>query len=345
MLTKPKYFLIFSMIAVLLVIAAQCGVEPIAESPAVKVEDHANELEATVLTPVTLGDGEQLKVVATTSIVGDIVSQVGGDKIDLTVLLPIGADTHTFEPTPRDLARIADAHVVFANGMGLEGFLDGMLVNAGGEAVVAPISAGVEPRQFEEKATEEEADSHAGEPEDHDHEGADPHTWTSPVNAIVFVHNIKQTLSALDPANAATYQARAAAYAAELEELDQWVKAQIETIPVENRELVTDHTAFGYFADRYGLQQIGAVIPSFSTAAEPSAKDLAELEDAIKQYGVKAVFVGASVNPALSERVAQDTGAALLILYTGSLGAPGSGVESYIDYIKYNTNTIVNGLD
>jgi ABC-type Zn uptake system ZnuABC Zn-binding protein ZnuA len=315
--------------------------------------------------PGDLAEGEKLQVIATTSIVADIVRQVGGELIDLNLLLPIGTDPHTFQPTPRDLAGVADADVIFANGMGLEEFLAEMIANAGGEAATVHVSHGIAARQFEagdahahegeepeheaEEHHQHEGEEHEHEAEDHEgehhhHEGADPHTWTTPANAIVFVLNIEQALSALDPANAPSYAANAEAYAAELAELDGWVKTQIETIPAENRGLVTDHTAFGYYADRYGLEQVGAVIPSFSTAAEPSAKELAELEDAIRAYGVKAIFVGSTVNPALSERVAQDTGVRLLTLYTGSLGPAGSGVESYIDYIKYNTNTIVEGL-
>jgi manganese/iron transport system substrate-binding protein len=317
-------------------------------------EEHEHEMEATALAPVDLAEGEKLQVIATTSIVADIVRQVGGDRIDLTMLLPVGADPHTFQPTPRDLTHVADAHVIFANGMGLEEFLNPMIANAGGEAVVIHVSDGIEPRQFETgdaheheqkgEKQEQEAAKAEQETEDHEHEGADPHTWTTPANAIVFVHNIEHALSALDPANAASYAANAEAYAAELAELDGWVKMQIETIPVENRLLVTDHLVFGYYADRYGLKQLGAVIPSFSTGAAPSAKELVELEDAIRAYGVKAIFVGSTVNPSLSERVAQDTGIRLLTVYTGSLGPAGSGVETYLDYIKYNTNTIVAGL-
>ena len=323
-----------SIVIVLALLVAACG----SNQHQASTGQFPAELKLADMKPVSLRNGEKLRVVATTSIVGDIVHQVGGDKIDLTVLLPIGADPHTFEPTPGDLARVADAHVIFANGLGLEQFLDEMLANAGGHAVLVPVSAGIEPRKFEATAAPEGENTAAPA-------GAvDPHTWTSPANAIVFVHNIEQTLSALDPANAATYQARAAAYQTKLEELDQWVKAQIDSIPPENRVLVTDHTVFGYFADRYGLKQIGAVIPSFSTAAEPSAKELANLEQVIKQYRVKAIFVGNSVNPALSERVAQDTGVKLLTIYTGSLGPPGSNADNYIDYIKYDTSTIVNGL-
>jgi manganese/iron transport system substrate-binding protein len=328
--TKAKS-LIFTFLALLLLAAAQCNARP---EPTVQTEVNTPELAA-----VTLGDGQKLKVVATTSIVADIVRNVGGDKIDLTILLPTGTDPHTFDPAPGDLAAVADAYLVFANGMDLEDFLDEMIKNAGGEAAVVYVSQGVEPRQLNTGQEQEQ------EEEEHHHsEGADPHTWTSPANAIVFVHNIEHALSALDPANAETYAANAEVYQAQLAELDAWVKKQIETIPLENRELVTDHTAFGYYADRYGLEQVGAVIPSFSSAAGPSAKDLADLEAAITEYEVKAIFVGTSVNPSLSERVANDTGVKLVPLYTGSLGTEGSGAETYLDYIRYNTEAIVEAL-
>ena len=118
----------------------------------------------------------------------------------------------------------------------------------------------------------------------------------------------------------------------------------IERIPEENRKLVTDHEVFGYYADRYGLEQVGAVIPAISTAAQPSARELAALEQTIKEYAIKAIFVGNTVNPSLSEQIANDSGTQLVRLYTGSLGTEGSGVESYLDYLRYNTNAIVDAL-
>jgi manganese/iron transport system substrate-binding protein len=343
MFTKTKYLWILTTAAMLLLIAAQCGAQPPAEGKAAAEEERELDLNAAIeLAPVPLGDGEKLKVVATTSIVADIVSQVGGDMINLILLLPVGSDPHSFEATPRDLANVAEAHVVFANGLGLEEFLDEILENAGGEATTVHVSQGLEARQMGEGEAHEHEDDH--EEEHHPHPGADPHAWMTPANATVFVHNIEHTLRTLDPARAEAYEANAEAYRAELEELDTWVKAQIESIPVENRELVTDHTVFGYYADRYGLEQIGAVIPAFSSATEPSAQELAELENVIKQYNVKAIFVGNTVNSTLSQRVADDTGTQLVTVYTGSLGPEGSGVESYVDYIKHNTNAIVEGL-
>ncbi|GAB4536555.1 MAG: zinc ABC transporter substrate-binding protein [Anaerolineae bacterium] len=316
-------------------VAAPAGDETV--SGPTSVEEHEAGPEAGVvdLEPVSLGPGEKLRVVATTNIIAHVVSQVGGEAIQLIELLPTGADPHTYIPTPKDVAAVAGAHVVFANGADLEAeFLPRLTQDT--DTPVVFVSNGVEFRELGQAQEHEE--------EDHSHRGLDPHTWTTPANVIVFVRNIEHALSALDPAHAGTYQANAQAYAATLEALDEWVEAQIETIPAENRELVTDHAAFGYYADRYGLEQIGAVIPAFSTAAEPSAQELAALEDAIREYGVKAVFVGTTVNPALSEQVARDTGVQLVTLYTGSLGPEGSGVETYIAYICHNTLAIVQAL-
>lgn len=333
---------VLGILVTLLFIAPQCGAN------ATEPSGHDPTETGPELSPLSLSPEEKLKVMATTSIVADVVSNIGDDRIDLIVLLPIGTDPHTFEPTPRDLASVADAHIIFANGMGLEEFLDEMIENAGGTAEVIYVSRGVEAREFggaEDDELEADQDEHEGKEGNHFHqEGADPHVWTTPTNVMTFVTNIQHALSTLDPAHAETYAANAETYQAKLEELDVWVKEQIATIPTENRELVTDHTVFGYYADRYGLQQIGAVIPAVSTGAVPSAKELSELEAAIKGHEVKAIFVGTSVNPSLSERVANDTGVKLVTLYTGSLGEAGSGVESYLDYVRYNTEAIVEAL-
>jgi ABC-type Zn uptake system ZnuABC Zn-binding protein ZnuA len=160
---------------------------------------------------------------------------------------------------------------------------------------------------------------------------------------IHWAETIEQTLSALDPANAEAYRANAAADVEELEDLDAWVVEQVATIPQANRKLVTNHPAFGYLADRYGLEQVGAVYP-VSPSAEPSAQDIAALQDAILEYGVPAVFTESTVNPKLAQQVAQDTGVELVALYSGSLGGPGSGAESYIALIRYDVKAIVDAL-
>jgi manganese/iron transport system substrate-binding protein len=167
---------------------------------------------------------------------------------------------------------------------------------------------------------------------------------TTSIAIMVWADNAAAALSALDPANAETYTANAADYKAQLEELDAFIQEQISSIPEENRELVTDHRAFGYFADRYGLTQIGAVVPAYSTMAEPSARELAELQDIIAEYQVPAIFVGLSVNPQMAEQIANDSGIALIPLYTGSLSPADGPAPTYIDLMRYNTEQIIEGL-
>jgi len=283
-----------------------------------------------------LDQGEQLQVVATTNIVGDVVGQVGGDRIELTTLMDIGVDPHSYVPTPADTAAIHDAHVVFANGAGLEANLDKMVENAGGDAVEVIVSQEIKLRQL--------AGGHAGQGDaGHGQEDVDPHVWFDVKNAILWVETIERTLSALDPANSETYQANAVAYRQQLEELDAWVVKQMDTLPEANRRLVTSHPAFGYLADRYGLEQVGAVYP-VSPSAEPSAQDIAALEDTIRKLGVPALFTESTVNPNLAQQVAADTGAKLVALYSGSLGGPGSGAESYIELMHYDVRAIVEAL-
>ncbi len=288
------------------------------------------------LSPVDLGEGEKLRVVATTSIVADVVRTVGGDLLELTMLLPLGTDPHAFEPTPQDAAAVFDAHVLFANGAGLELFLDPLIASAGEGVPVVPVSHGVELLAFEG---------------DHEHEGrgddggsADPHTWFDPNNVRVWTRNIADALSELDPDNADAYEANADAYAAELGELDTWIREQTAQIPEADRELVTDHTGFSYFAHQYGFDQIGAIFPGYSTLAAPSARELAALEEAIEEHDVKAVFVGLTVNPDLAERVAEDTGTKLVFLYTGSLGSPDGPAGNYLSFMRYNVSAIVEAL-
>ncbi len=292
--------------------------------------------EETPLKAVSLKAGEKLRVVATTSIVADVVRNVGGDLITLTTLLPLGTDPHSFQPTPQDVAAVSKAHVVMANGAGLEEFLESLLKNTG-KVPVVQLSEGLTLHQIETHEHEE------GNSE-HEHAGGDPHTWTSPAHVIVFAQNAARALSVLDPAHAATYQANAQTYKQKLEALDAWIAEQIATIPPEHRKLVSDHLTFGYYAERYGLEIVGAVLPSYSTAAQASAKELAALQDAIQKHGVRAILVGMSVNPSLVERLAQDTGIKVVKVYTGSLGPAGSGAEDYIGYMRYNTQAIVEAL-
>lgn len=279
-------------------------------------------------------ESDKLNVVATTTIVGDVARQVGGDAINLTVLLRPGIDPHSYEATPRDVATVAAARVVLANGAGLETFLASLLQNAGSQAEVVVLSEGIDLRELE---------PHKGAAE-HQHEGMDPHVWTDPNNVRVWTKNIEAAFCRLDPQRAGTYKANAEAYRAQLAELDAWVREQVAQIPEANRKLVTDHMTFGYLADRYGLEQAGAILPGFSTLAEPSSQEMAQLVDTIRQQNIKAVFVGSTVNPSLAQRIANDTGTQLVTLYTGSLTAPGGDADTYIAYTRHNVSAIVEAL-
>jgi len=275
---------------------------------------------------------KKLNVVATTTIVGDIVQNVGGDTINLSVLLPVGIDPHSFQPSPKDMARAADADLIIINGAGLEEFLTSLLENSGGNAIVVDSSQGIDLLKAPEGESSEETAV------------GDPHVWMDPNNVMIWVRNILTALEEEDPANSAIYHKNAETYLKELEKLDAWVQEQVGLLPGDHRKLVTDHQVLGYFAARYGFQQVGALIPSYSTGAEPSAQELAHLEDSIQELGVKAIFVGNTINPALAERVADDTGTQLIYILTGSLTAKEGPAEDYLSYIHHNVSAIVGAL-
>jgi len=265
-----------------------------------------------------------LAVVATTSLIGDVARQIGADRVFVNVLLPIGADPHAFEPRPQDVAALTDADLVLVNGLGLEATLQPLLGNA---RTIVTVSDGITALPFAEEDG-----------------GLDPHVWQDPNNVIVWARNIRDAFAQADPAHADEYASNAEAYIVELTSLDAWIKEQVAQIPEANRKLVTDHEDFGYFTARYGFEQVGAVVPSVSTGSAPSAQELAALEDAIRSSGVKAVFVGSTVSPDLSRRVAEDTGVRLVSLFTDSLSPAGGDAESYLAFMRHNVNAIVEAL-
>lgn len=283
-------------------------------------------------------DGK-IKVVATTTIVSDVVHQIGGDHIALATLLPAGADPHGFEPSPQDLALVSEAQVVFANGGGLEEFLTNLIESADAQDRVVYLSDGIELITGDEEHVSGEVGGDA-----QDLGGGDPHTWMDPNNVVLWVDSIQAELSALDPQNAERFKANASSYQEQLRELHGWIAEQTGQVPEVHRALVTDHLILGYFARRYGFEQIGALIPGYSSMAQPSASELAKIEDTIRSYQVPAIFVGNTVNPDLAQRVTQDTGTQLVFIYTGSLSEAGGEAGTYLDYMRYNTQAIVNAL-
>jgi len=271
-----------------------------------------------------------LRIVCTTTIVGDVVSQIAGEGDDVAVLLPADADPHAFEPTPRDLVAVADADVVFLNGAGLEAGIERIFEIASGRVV--SLSDGLDLLHF---------DSAHG---DEDHGDADPHVWFDPAHVASWVETIASTLIDLEPHREPEYRGRADAYLSELEALDAWIEERLDTLPPERRKLVTDHAAFAYFAARYGFEQVGTVFPGLSSLAAPSAKDLAALEQSILAVGVPALFVGTTVNRSLAEQIAADTGTKIVSLYTGSLSPLGGPADTYLRLMRYDVEAIIEGL-
>ncbi len=271
-----------------------------------------------------------LRIVCTTTIVGDVVARIAGERNELTVLLPVNADPHAFEPTPQDLVAIARADVVFLNGAGLEGNLDPILENASG--LVVALSDDLDLLRLDASEHEE------------GHDGADPHVWFDPTYVGAWVDLIADTLSDQDPGGESEYRARADAYRSELAELDEWIEDQLSGLPEERRRLVTDHAVFGYFAARYGFEQVGTVFPGLSSLSQPSARDLASLEEAIVALGVPVLFVGTTVNRSLAEQIAADTRTRIVTLYTGSLSEPGGPAGGYFELMRYDVTAIVEGL-
>lgn len=291
--------------------------------------------------PRSTEGARQLWVVATTSIVGDVVRQIGGEAIALTVLLQPGVDPHTFQASPQEAARVAEADAIFAVGAGYEVFLDPLLREAGGRALRVELAEGIPLRAFEAGTKE---DAHEGNEAEHAHGPVDPHVWLDPQNVITWTFTIERTLSRLDPGRADVFRKNAEAYRAELRALDEWIQGQVTQIPPERRLLVTDHQVFGYFAHRYGFTQVGVLLPGVTTAAQPSAQEIARLEEMIRARGIRAIFISRTVNPALAQRVAEDTGTRLVRLYVESLSEPGGEADSYLKLMRYNVQAIVEAL-
>ncbi|HEY5386355.1 MAG TPA: metal ABC transporter substrate-binding protein, partial [Thermoleophilia bacterium] len=240
--------------------------------------------------------GGTLDVVATESFLADIAQNVAGNRFTVRTLIPPGADPHAFEPTPKDVAAVAGADLVIINGGGLEGPLLGTLKNAGGSAAIVAASAGLKTRTPQPG----EPPLAAGQ--------TDPHFWLDPVLVETYVTNIRDALVKADPAGTTVYKANAAAYTAKLRRLNAWIKAQVAQLPEQDRKLVLNHASHGYFADRYGFQVVGTVIPSVGTSESPTARQLAALTAAIRKSGARAIFVEKDENPQLAEQVAAETG-------------------------------------
>jgi ABC-type Zn uptake system ZnuABC Zn-binding protein ZnuA len=433
--------------------------------------------------PVTSQDtaaaAPQLQVLAAESFIADMAQNVAGDRLSVQTLMPLGLDPHAFEPTPQDVARIADSQVLIVNGGGFEEWLQEVLDNAGGQRQVIEASAGLASRAAREgeeavmteaeradaicaelagqepealaagadaASAAELGEEHEGEGHEHGmellavtlnpeaggqyggyiilhaeeggdfvlattggalaisgpdgqpiaaeaifalpdgcqglaeagvfelepgehlvqmsgfagdsapllfgaagghhhHDDGDPHFWLSPVNAIAYVETIRDGLTAADPAGKEVYAANAAAYIAQLQELDAFIAQQVEQIPAERRQIVTNHESFGYFADRYGFTIIGTVVPSVSTGTAPSAQQLARLVDRVRATGAPAIFLETGANPQLADQVALETDIKVVTdLFTHSITPPDGLAPTYLAMMRHNTQIIVDAL-
>lgn len=416
-----------------------------------------------------MAQGSTIKVLAVETFLAEIAQNVTGERARVESLIPIGIDPHAFQPTPQDVARIAESNLLILNGAGFEEWAAETLENAGGERAVIEASAGLTSRSAREVEVAEMSDAEFGEamcsqagteqtqpvtaginlasaaelPAEaglfllqlaeqadgtyegtiryitdeagdfqmataagmlkvqkaddgveleiektlsldcaplsqgniielekdgqyiltltgfasqeapllispaggHHHHQGDPHFWLDPINVVKYVENIRDGLIAADPDGKDIYTQNAAAYIAQLNDLDTWIKQQVTAIPEERRLIVTNHESFGYFADRYGFKIIGTIIPSVSTDSSPSAQQMARLVDHIRATGAIAIFLETGSNPKLAEQIAQETGVKVVSdLYTHSITEPGGKAPTYIDMTKYNVQAIVEAL-
>lgn len=284
-------------------------------------------LSACQVQPSDTSADSPLKVMATTGFLADLTQKVAGEGVTVDSLIPAGTDPHAFEPTPNDVTLIAESQVLVINGGGFEEWLTETLENAGGTRELINASEGLTARPVHD---------------DKAHPEGDPHFWLDPVLVKTYVANIRDGLTRANPGGAESYAANAEALIQELDELDAWIREQVETIPAERRLLVTNHESLGYFADRYGFTVVGAVVPSVSTNASPTAQDLASLIDQIHESDAPAIFLEAGSNPKLAEQVAEETGVRVV---TGMLTHSFSEeAQDYIALMKWDVQLIVDAL-
>ncbi len=273
-----------------------------------------------------------MKVVATTTQLGDFVRAVGGNAIAVDQILQPNTDPHEYEPRPSDVAGAAEAKLVFANGDQLDSWVDQVVADSGSSAEVVDLGAIVPERRPGESSGAEAS-------------RYDPHWWHDPRNAEAAVGAIERRLVAVDPSRRREFERNSRAYLAKLRALDAGIASCMDAVPVGRRKLVTDHDAFGYFADRYGIEVVGAVIPSQTTQAQPSAKDLSALAKLIEREHVAAIFPESSLSPKVAEAIAGQTGASSdYSLYGDTLGPEDSSGATYLTMEAANANAMVRGF-
>jgi ABC-type Zn uptake system ZnuABC Zn-binding protein ZnuA len=271
-----------------------------------------------------------VKVTAVENFIADIAQNIAGDRLIIHPLIPYGVEPHEFEPTPQDMVTVSESALLIINGGGLEGWLDAGLRNIGGTRMIVTASSGLSNRP------DGVGSSSAS---------VDPHFWLNPVLVKTYVSNILEAFIHIDPAGESVFRQNAKNYSAALDDLDRWISSQVSLIPAGRRILITNHESFGYFADRYGFKILGAIIPSISPDAQPSASQIADLIQKIHSSGAKAIFLEAGANTQLADQIAQETGCRVVTsLYTHSLTPPGGVASTYLDLMRYDVTILVEAL-
>ncbi len=283
----------------------------------------------------TFAQQGKLPVVASFSILADLVREVGGDRVEIATLVGPNGDAHVYQPTPADAKRLAGAKLVVVNGLGFEGWLDRLVKASGTRAQVAVASRGVK--------TLESKDDGPGHGHKHDHGSVDPHAWQDVANVKLYVANIRDALSAADPDGKDAYAARAAGYLARLDTLETDIRAAVARIPSDRRRIVTSHDAFAYFGKAYGIAFVSP--QGVSTEAEVSAKNVARIIRQVRSEKIPAVFLENVSDPRLMERITKETGATIGgRLYSDALSAQDGPAGTYIDMMRSNIRELSAAL-
>jgi len=276
---------------------------------------------------VAAASAKTIDVVASFSVLADVVKNVGGDHVNVRSLVPANGDPHEFEPSPDDAKAVKAAAVTFLSGNGLETWFERLAKASGATQKPVVVSAGIKTHTFEEDGRKV----------------TDPHVWNSVPNVLVWVANIEKALAKADPEDAAAFKANAERYTRELKELDAAVRARIDTVPKDKRKVLTSHDAFGYYGKEYGVEFLSPL--GVSTETEASAAEVAELIDQIRKEGIKVYFIENSNDPRLVKQIAEATGAQPGgELYPESLSAADGPVPTYAKLIQYNTEQIVSAI-
>ncbi len=278
---------------------------------------------------------QPLPVVASFSIIADLVRVVGGSHVEVTSLVGPNTDAHVFNPTPADAKRLANAKLVVTNGLGFEGWMERLIKSSGYRGPVVVASRGV--KTIQEAAGHSHQHGHS-----HSH-AADPHAWQNPMNVKQYVNNIRVALAAAKPEAADEFEQRAASYSRELDALDQSIRDRLKTVPVAQRRIITSHDAFGYFAAAYNVRFYP--LQGLSTGSEPSAADVVRIIDQIKKNKVTAIFIENISDSRVLERLTKESGARIGgTLYADALSEPGGAVDTYLKMITHNANAIVGSF-